>query len=57
MNRNVLVTYVDNNGNDTHGWFESIEEAQEFVCDNDIEVNECLDTSNCREINLEKEEE
>ena len=55
MNRNILVTYVDNNGNDTYGWFESIEEAQEFVCDNNIEVNECLDTSNCREINLEEE--
>ena len=55
MNRNILVTYVDDNGCDTHGWFESIEEAQGFVCDNDIEVNECLDTSNCREINLEEE--
>ena len=55
MNRNTLVTYVDDNGNDTYGWFESIEEAQEFVCDNDIEVLESLDTSNCREINLEED--
>ena len=57
MNRNILVTYVDDNGNDTYGWFETLQEALEFISDDDIEVNECLDTSNCREINLEKEEE
>ena len=54
MDRNILVTYTDDNGNDTYGWFESIEEAQDFVCDNYIKVNECLDTSNCKEINLEE---
>ena len=57
QNRNILVTHLVKNNNTyihTYDWFEDEEEALEFIQANDVEPIDFLDTSNCREINLEE---
>lgn len=55
MDRNILLTYRNKVGQFTYEWFEDEEELNDFVKDNDdiVEINDCLDCSNCREIEIE----
>lgn len=54
MDRNILLTYKHKDGYDTFGWFEDMEECNDFI-ERYIggivaEVSECVDCSNCRDI-------
>jgi hypothetical protein len=55
MDRNILLTYTNKENKLTYGWFEDEEELKDFVNSTDdiVEINDCLDCSNCREIEIE----
>lgn len=55
MDRNILLTYTNKENRLTYGWFEDEEELKDFVNSTDdiVEINDCLDCSNCREIEIE----
>ena len=55
MDRNILLTYRNKSNQFTYEWFEDEEELNDFVKDNDniVEINDCLDCSNSREIEIE----
>lgn len=54
MNRNILLTYRNKEDNFVYEWFETVEECKDFIEDNDniVEVNDCLDCSNAKKIDL-----
>lgn len=55
IDRNILLTYRNKSNQFTYEWFEDEEELNDFVKDNDniVEINDCLDCSNSREIEIE----
>lgn len=55
MDRNILLTYRNKANQFTYEWFVDEEELNDFVEGNDniVEINDCLDCSNCREIEIE----
>lgn len=54
MDRNILLTYRNKSNQFTYEWFEDEEELKDFVEGNDniIEINDCLDCRNYREIEI-----
>lgn len=54
MEQNILLTYEHVGGHLTYGWFESVEYVYDFIQNTDEIKNiiECLDCSNCKQINL-----
>lgn len=54
MDRNILLTYRNKEGQFTYEWFEDEKELNDFIYCNDniVEVNDCIDCSNCREIEI-----
>lgn len=55
MDRNILLTYRNKEGHFTYEWFEDELELDDFVKGNDniVEINDCLDCTNAREIEIE----
>lgn len=54
MEQNILLTYEHVGGYLTYGWFESINEANDFVMISEeiASLIECIDCTNCKEIDL-----
>lgn len=54
MERNILLTYEHVDGYNTCGWFTSIEYVCHFIQNtNEIkDITECVDCSNCKQIDL-----
>lgn len=54
MNKNILLTFETDAGYNTFGWFDSIEEINEFImrAEGIVALIECIDCTNCKEIDL-----
>lgn len=56
MDRNFLLTYTHTKGYLTYGWFESIEEMNDFISSSSStikEINESYDLGNVRELTFD----
>ena len=54
MNRNILLTFETDAGYNTFGWFESIDEINDFIATSEgvVALIDCIDCSNCIQIEL-----